>query len=146
MKNYRILAAVLCILLLAGCGLTPREEAEESPAGPTQTAPLEEAGEMEASAQEAGEAETPANEAGAVEQAEADPTPTPEPTPAGIVLSGGVFPEETEELTAVVTAEDLALLEGFPNLQKADLRGSLCRKEIAAWAIAHPAVRVSCEA
>ena len=146
MKNYRILAAMLCMLLLAGCGLTPREEAEESPAGPTQTAPLEEAGEMEASAQEAGEAETPANEAGAVEQAEADPTPTPEPTPAGIVLSGGVFPEETEELTAVVTAEDLALLEGFPNLRKADLRGSLCRKEIAAWAIAHPAVRVSCEA
>ena len=142
MKIHRILAAVLSALLLlgmlAGCGLTAREGKSESHDIPAQTAPPEEAAEKE----------TPANEAAADTDSDADaePAPTPEPTPAGIVLSGSVFPEETEELTAIVTADDLALLDGFPSLQRADLRGSQCRKEIAAWAIAHPAVQVSCEA
>ncbi len=144
MKSYRILAAVLCLLLLAGCGLTPREEAEQGPAAPAESALPEEAAAGDTPAEEA--ADDRQAESAAEEEPAALPEPTPEPTPAGILLSGGAFPEDSEELTAVVTAEDLALLEGFPNLRKADLRGSECRREIAAWAIAHPEVRVICEA
>ncbi len=140
MKNYRILAAVLGLLLLAGCGLTPREEAAESPAATAQSAQPGEGIEPEPATDEAGAADPAAGE---TEEASAA---TPEPTPTGIQLSGGVFPEEAEELKAVVTAEDLALMEGFTALKKADLRGSRCRKEIAAWALAHPEIVVSCEA
>ena len=154
MKIQRILAAALCLLLLAGCGLTPREEAAESPIATAQRDRPEEAVGGDALPDETAEPEAPADKEAASEQADGEteegpaaaPEPTPEPTPAGIVLSGGAFPEDTEELKAVVTAEDLALLEGFTSLQRADLRGSECRREIAAWAIEHPEVRVICEA
>ena len=45
----------------------------------------------------------------------------------------------------MVTAEDLPLLEGFSSLQKADLRGSSCQKELVAWALEHPEVSLRCE-
>ena len=143
MKMHRILAAVLSLLLLAGmlagCSPAPQEDAGEGQSAPAQSGGTGSAAQTQASGGETAVIEQTAGENGE------SPAP-PEPTPAGIVLSGGEFAADTRELTAVVTAEDLALLEGFTNLQKADLRGSGCRKEIAAWAIAHPAVQVRCEA
>ena len=65
-------------------------------------------------------------------------------TPKGsTVLSGGeaVSPDSTE-IRAVVTPEDLALLDGFPNLVLADFSGSSCYKELMAWEKDHPQVSV----
>ncbi len=55
-------------------------------------------------------------------------------------LSAGFFPARTADLTAVVTAEDLPLLEKFTALETADLSGSGCYEEIYAWGQAHPQV------
>jgi len=46
------------------------------------------------------------------------------------------------ELTQTVTAEDIDQLENYPNLQKANLRGSECYTEILAYASTHPEVQV----
>ncbi|MBR0162096.1 MAG: hypothetical protein IJQ02_12535 [Oscillospiraceae bacterium] len=62
--------------------------------------------------------------------------------PSGVTLSSGTYAETTEDLTAVVTAEDLALLDTFPALRSADFSGSTCYEDIIAWAEAHPAVSV----
>ncbi|MBQ3373178.1 MAG: hypothetical protein IJG40_08625 [Oscillospiraceae bacterium] len=59
-----------------------------------------------------------------------------------IALSSGEFPESTTDLKAVVTAEDLALLDQFASLSSADFSGSTCYSEIMQWAEAHPAVSV----
>ena len=72
MKSYRILAAVLCLLLLAGCGLTPREEAEQGPAAPAESAPPEEASAGETPAEEA------ADDRQAESAAEEEPAALPE--------------------------------------------------------------------
>lgn len=47
-----------------------------------------------------------------------------------------------QELTMVVTADTISQLEDYPYLKKADLTGSTCYKEIAAYVIKHPDVEV----
>ena len=50
--------------------------------------------------------------------------------------------EQVEDFTAVVTAEDIALLYQYPNLKKADLTGSTCYAAIAQYMADHPNVEV----
>ena len=59
-----------------------------------------------------------------------------------VALSGEKVAETVTELTAVVTPEDLALLDQLPDLKTADFSGSSCYEEILAWAAAHPQVEV----
>lgn len=47
-----------------------------------------------------------------------------------------------EELTMIVTAEDISQLEDFPALKTVDLTGSTCYAEIEAYMQAHPEVEV----
>ena len=147
MPNRRLISLTLCLLmlasLLAGCSIvqepaaapgtpavsaaetapTPTEEPDEAPAAEGETAP------------ESGSEATP----------EPTPEPAPEPTPGQIQLSAGSFPPDSRELTAVVTAEDLPLLESFSELRQADFRGSACQQELVDWAIRHPEVSVRCD-
>ncbi len=60
-----------------------------------------------------------------------------------VLLSSGSYPLRSKEITAVVTEEDLPLLERFPHLQRADLSGSVCYDAVIAWAEDHPDVSVS---
>ena len=53
---------------------------------------------------------------------------------------GQRLPEDSRELTAVLTAEELPVLDAFPALESADLSGSTCYEEMLAWAEAHPQV------
>ena len=66
------------------------------------------------------------------------------PTPGGarIVLGGEEFPAGAESLRAVIAPGETAVLDEFPALRYADLRGSDGYEEIAAWAAAHPEVEV----
>ena len=48
-----------------------------------------------------------------------------------------------EQLTQVVTAENIAELEGYPDLKSVDLTGSTCYDEIEAYMAAHPEVSVT---
>lgn len=50
--------------------------------------------------------------------------------------------EQVEDFIAVVTAEDIALLEQYPNLKKADLTSSTCYAAIAQYMADHPQVEV----
>ena len=60
--------------------------------------------------------------------------PTVEPVNENEVrLSSGVYPKDTAELVAVVTPEDLSLLEEFSSLTSADFSGSSCYTEILSW-------------
>ena len=52
------------------------------------------------------------------------------------------FPKNSTEVTAVLTAEELSLLDALPKLERADLSGSTCYREMAAWAAAHPQVQL----
>ncbi len=130
----RFFCLLLCLLFLAGCSPAPQEEAETA-------APVEDgqpsAGE-EAKPEE--ETEPPGENAG-----ETASEPAPTPAPKSVRLSSGEVPGNIEELTAVVTAEDLPLLEQLPALKTLDARGSACREELAAWALEHPEVSVRCE-
>lgn len=63
----------------------------------------------------------------------AEPRETTEPTTEA---------PPVEELTMVVTAENIAQLEEYPALKTADLTGSTCYKEIQAYQKAHPEVQV----
>ena len=51
-------------------------------------------------------------------------------------------PKNVRELTKVVTADTISELENYSNLKKADLTGSTCYQEIAAYAAKHPEVEV----
>ena len=62
--------------------------------------------------------------------------------PRVVHLSDQSIKDNAEELTAVVTPEDLALLEALTELKSADFSGSSCYEEIRAWAAAHPGVTV----
>ena len=55
-----------------------------------------------------------------------------------IKLSGQKFSEETTELAAVISAEEMEKLDLFPALQAVNLSGSTCYEEISHWAQAHP--------
>ena len=147
MRNCRLISLLLCLLmlssLLAGCSTVQEPTAApDTPAVPAaETAPTPA---VESSEVPAAEAETSAEQT-------PEPTPepaqepTPEPAPEEIRLSAGSFPKDSRELSAVVTAEDLPLLESFPELQKADFRGSDCQRELVDWALQHPQVRTRCE-
>ena len=60
-----------------------------------------------------------------------------------VLLSSGSYLQRSKEVSAVVTEEDLPLLERFPRLQRADFSGSTCYNAILAWAQDHPDVAVS---
>lgn len=66
--------------------------------------------------------------------------PTPEPTPAPIVVAGATAVDGV--LTAVVKAEDFALIEQIPDLKVLDVSGSDCYDAILAYRDAHPTVEV----
>ncbi len=51
---------------------------------------------------------------------------------------GRRLPADTEELSAVLTEEQLPVLDSFPALRRADLSGSDCYGGMLAWAQAHP--------
>lgn len=61
---------------------------------------------------------------------------------AQVRLSSGKYPAVTENLTAVVTPEDIAEFSSFTNLRSADLSGSTCYGDIIAYKNAHPEVSV----
>ena len=79
----------------------------------------------------------------------AAPAPAPVSVPVeqpkdenSVALSSGVYPKDTDTLTAVVNTSDLALLDSFPALRTADFSGSNCYEELLSWATTHPDVNV----
>ena len=67
----------------------------------------------------------------------AAPAPAPVSVPVeqpkdenSVALSSGVYPKDTDTLTAVVNTSDLALLDSFPALRTADFSGSNCYEEL----------------
>ena len=60
-----------------------------------------------------------------------------------IVLSSAEIKDSDQNIAAVVTPEDLALLDTMKNLVSADLSGSTCYREILKWSEEHPQVQVS---
>ncbi|MEA5151244.1 MAG: leucine-rich repeat domain-containing protein [Oscillospiraceae bacterium] len=59
-----------------------------------------------------------------------------------VSFAAGSFPIDSAELTLVVQAGEVSRLDGFTALRSADLSGSTCYAEIAAWAEKHPEVSV----
>lgn len=59
-----------------------------------------------------------------------------------IKIGGEKFSEDSAEISAVVSAEEIDRLDLFPALKSADLSGSTCYEEILRWAQAHPDVDV----
>lgn len=64
------------------------------------------------------------------------------PALALLLLLAGCRHPLVREYTGVLTAETLSVLDDYPALETADLRGSDCLAEIAAWSAAHPEVTV----
>ena len=60
-----------------------------------------------------------------------------------IELAAGSFDERTESLSAVISKDELPLLDGFTELKALDLTGSTCYDAIADWAKAHPDIEVT---
>ena len=124
MKAKRIAVAILSLLFIGFlmlCAYSPFQ-----PAGtgkPVTTAPA---------------AESAATEATSGVKLELPSLITPK-----VTLTAGSFPEDTEELTAVLAAGETALLDQFTQLRRADFSGSICYDELAAWAAAHPNVDVT---
>ena len=69
-------------------------------------------------------------------------TPQPVKDENSVGLTSGVYPKDTQQLTAVVTPADLALLDSFTGLQSVDFSGSACLADIVSWANSHPNVNV----
>lgn len=71
------------------------------------------------------------------------------PTETEPAVTEETVPTETdprnlvEELTIVVTEEDIGQLEEYPNLKQVDLSGSTCYAAITAYMEAHPEVKVT---
>ena len=59
-----------------------------------------------------------------------------------IPLSSGEVTGDARSVTAVVTPEDLALLDDVETLVSADFSGSTCYEELMAWGEAHPLVEM----
>lgn len=59
-----------------------------------------------------------------------------------VLLSGSKYPTDSKQLTAVISAPDLELMEYFPELASVDFSGSTCYDEIHDWAGQHPDVHV----
>lgn len=147
MQKKSILARGLCLLLLlsllSGCSQAPGPDATPNPDFGPVTAPgaaAESAGTGEEAAP-AAEEEAPAEEAEGESGQEGGFSPLPEI----VQLSSGVYSADQEELTAVLTAEDVAQLSRFHALKSADFRGSSCQAELTAWALEHPEVELRCE-
>ena len=60
-----------------------------------------------------------------------------------VTLGGTKYPASSRSITAVISRWDMEELDRFTRLESADLRGSSCYQEIAAWADAHPNVAVN---
>lgn len=60
------------------------------------------------------------------------------PVPKVKMPDGTELPADTGELTAVLTAEELPVLDEFTALGRVDLSGSACYEEMLAWGRAHP--------
>ncbi|MBQ6273335.1 MAG: hypothetical protein IJK63_03855 [Oscillospiraceae bacterium] len=147
MQKKSILARGLCLLLLlsllSGCSQAPGPDATPNPDFGPVTAPgaaAESAGTGEEAAP-ATEDDAPAEEAEGESGQEGGFSPLPEI----VQLSSGVYTADTEELTAALTAEDVAQLSRFHALKRADFRGSSCQAELTAWALEHPEVELRCE-
>ena len=61
---------------------------------------------------------------------------------AKVHLSSGSYSADTVNLAAVITAEDIALLDGFTSLSTANFDGSTCYTEISQWQSSHPGINV----
>lgn len=59
-----------------------------------------------------------------------------------VKLSSGEVTDDAQSITAVVTEEDLVLLDGFEKLGYADFSGSSCLDAITEWEKTHPLVDV----
>lgn len=59
-----------------------------------------------------------------------------------VQLASGRYPADSRELTAVLQSGETEALSLFKNLATADLSGSQCYEEIAAWAEENPSVQV----
>lgn len=59
-----------------------------------------------------------------------------------VQLASGRYPADSRELTAVLQSGETEALSLFKNLAAADLSGSQCYEEIAAWAEENPSVQV----
>ena len=59
-----------------------------------------------------------------------------------VTIGGTKYPASSKSITAVISRWDMEELDRFTQLERADLRGSSCYQEIAAWADAHPEVSV----
>ena len=57
-------------------------------------------------------------------------------------MSSSTVKDDAQSITAVVTPEDLKLLDGFESLVSADFSGSTCYPELMDWAERHPLVEV----
>ena len=68
------------------------------------------------------------------EEMKTTPAPLFEPKPT-------IYPDET--LTIILTAEEMSILESYPNLRTLDLSGSRCYDEILSYMAAHPEVETT---
>ena len=59
-----------------------------------------------------------------------------------VEIAGEKLPVDSQELSMVLDAEQIALLDQLPALTTVDLSGSDCYEEISGWAQAHPQVDV----
>ena len=59
-----------------------------------------------------------------------------------VKMSSSTVKDDAQRITAVVTPEDLKLLDGFESLVSADFSGSTCYPELMDWAERHPLVEV----
>ena len=57
-------------------------------------------------------------------------------------FSFATVPADAAELTAILTPEDIPLLDQLPQLRWADFSGSACYEEIYSWGAAHPEVEL----
>ena len=87
--------------------------------------------------------------ASAAPESAAEPAASAEPAGmavsrgSGVQLSSGAWPESAGEITAVVNAADIPLLDRFENLYLANLDGSTCYAELAEYVKSHPDVFVT---
>ena len=62
---------------------------------------------------------------------------------AKIEFSAGALPANSKEISLVIKADEISLLDGFTRLEAADFSGSDCYEEIMLWQEKHPEVAVS---
>ncbi len=84
--------------------------------------------------------------AAVVSEHETDGTPPPVMEAAvdirQVSFRSGAFPEASTVVSVVAEADEIPLLDNFPQLKTADLSGSTCYAEILAYAQSHPGVKV----